>query len=41
MTLYLNRSTRGFVGFVSCAAVMIVSMFWGQIVSQMNCVPLR
>jgi len=34
MTLYLKRPTKGFVGFVSCAVVMIASMLCRQAVSQ-------
>jgi len=41
MTLYLKRSTKGFVGFVSCAAVMIASMFCRQAVSQERLHPIR
>ena len=40
MTLYLKRSTKGFVGFVSCAVVRIASMFCGQAVSQERLHPI-
>jgi hypothetical protein len=34
ITLYLKRSTRGFMGFVSCAVAMSVSMDCWQNVSE-------